>query len=322
MTVKEKVLEIFQNNVGQSVSGQEIADMIGVSRNCVWKAVSQLKDEGYLISSQTKSGYTFLPDNDIFNVTSIKSLMKSNHNVVIFDKESSSNTIAKELAAADAQEGTVIIVKSQTGGKGRMGRSFISKSENGLYMSIILRPKLSAAQSVNVTVLGAVAVAEAIEETSGEECKIKWVNDIFMRGKKVCGILTEASVDLESGQLEYAIIGIGVNIAPPSKDGFPDEIKDIAGSIYTESAPKGYKSLLAARIIDKFFEYYPNIEKKEYIKPYKDRSDIIGKPVAVYRGKEVVCGIEKDIDDDACLIVDTGDGIRKFNSGEARVRKV
>ena len=322
MTIKDKVLEIFQNNIGESVSGQEIADKIGVSRNSVWKAVVQLKNEGYHISSQTKSGYIFLSDNDVFNATSVKSLMKSNHEVIVFDIKSSSNTVAKELAAANAEEGTVVIVKSQTCGKGRMGRSFISMSENGLYLSIILRPKLSAAQSVSITVLGAVAVAEAIEETSGEKCQIKWVNDIFLHERKVCGILTEASMNFENDQLEYAIVGIGVNISPPSKDGFPDEIKDIAGSIYPDFAPKGYKSLLAAKIIDKFFEYYHEIENKKYIKSYKEKSNIIGKPVKVYRGNEVIYGVAKDIDDDANLIVDTDSGIRKFNSGEARVRNV
>lgn len=322
MITKDKVLEIFQNNVGESISGQEIADRIGVSRNSVWKAVIQLKNEGYHISSQTKSGYTFLSDNDIFNAASVKALMKSNHEVIVFDRESSSNTVAKELAAVNAEEGTVVIVKSQTGGKGRMGRSFISISENGLYLSIILRPELPAAQSVSITVLGAVATAEAIEETSGEKCQIKWVNDIFIRGRKVCGILTEASMNFENDQLEYAVIGIGVNISPPSKDGFPNEIKDIAGSIYQDSAPKGYKSILAAKIIDKFFEYYNEMEKKKYLKSYKEKSNIIGKPVSIYRGNEVIYGVAKDIDDDANLIVDTDSGVRKFNSGEARVRNV
>ncbi|MGM9645170.1 MAG: biotin--[acetyl-CoA-carboxylase] ligase [Eubacteriales bacterium] len=322
MTVKETVLEIFQENIGKSISGQEIATRIGVSRNSVWKAVVQLKNEGYLISSQTRNGYVFSPDNDIFNVSSVKSLMKSEHEVIIIDKESSSNTIAKDLAAANAEEGTVVIVKSQTCGRGRMGRSFISSSENGLYMSIILRPKLPATRSVNVTVLCAVAVAEAIEETSGRECKIKWVNDIFINEKKSCGILTEASVNLENGQLDYAVVGIGVNIAPPSEDGFPDEIKDIAGSIYPDRMPKGYKSLLAVRIVDKFFKYYPDMEKKEYIKPYREKSNIIGEQVNVYIGNEIISGVVKDIDDDAALIVNTGNGLRKFNSGEARVRKI
>ena len=318
MTVKDKVLEMFETNIGENISGEEMAKKIGVSRNAVWKAVCRLREDGYHILSSTKNGYVFLTDNDNFSAGSIRALTATECDIVMLDETASTNTVAKELAHGGANEATVIIAKKQSGGRGRMGRSFLSDSENGLYMTIILRPGISVAESTCITVIGAVATAEAIEQTSGKECKIKWVNDIFINDKKVCGILTEASADFESGSLDYAVIGIGVNIAPP-KNGFPSEIKNIAGSVFCD-VPNGYKAKLAAKIIDNFFGYYFNINNKSYIKTYRKKSNIIGKEVGVYRGTEVIYGTVIDIDNEAAIVVKTDEGIRKFTSGEARVR--
>lgn len=319
MGTKKKVLEILSNSQGY-VSGAELAKVIGVTRNSVWKAVSKLKCQGYEICADS-NGYKLIVNEGAFDEINIKRYLKNEHSLYIYKEETSSNTVAKALCQKGENEGSVVIVESQTAGRGRMGRSFLSSSENGLYMSIILRPKIKADKCVALTVACAVAVAKAIEETSGIECGIKWVNDIYIGGKKCCGILTEASLDFETGGLEYAIVGIGVNLCPPT-EGFHEEIKEIACGVYEKEYPKGYKSKLCASIINNFFDVYSQLEEKKFIKLYKEKSIIIGNMVDVYVGDRIVSGIATDIDEDACLIVTNEKGEKfTFNSGEARVRK-
>ena len=179
---------------------------------------------------------------------------------------------------------------------------------------------MPATEALNITVIGAVAVAEAIEKTSGINTEIKWVNDIYIGKKKVSGILTEAGLNFENGMLDYAVIGIGVNVSPPG-DGFASEISEIATAIYEKNAPCGYKSELTAQIIDTFFDYYNKPKNKDYISKYKQKSNIIGKEIEVCVGNELVLGTAINIDDNANLIVKTETGERAFYSGEARIKK-
>ena len=321
MSIKQDVLNILNKNVGKTISGGELAKMLGVTRNTVWKAINSLKNEGYDISSHSNTGYTLNNKVDIFNECSIKNYLKEPHKIIIYDSASSSNTLAKEMCQNGENEGTVVIVKSQTNGKGRMGRTFISSSENGLYMTIILRPNIPASESLYITVLGAVALCEAIYNTSGTRADIKWVNDIYINNKKCAGILTEAQLNIENGMLDYAVIGMGINIAPP-KDGFDAQISDIATSIYKNEAPCGYKSRLCAEIIERFFYYYNQIENKDsYMPKYIEKSNILGKEVDMYVGEKITSGKAIAIDENANLIVETKNGMLSFSSGEARVRE-
>lgn len=318
METKQKVLELLYKRE-KAVSGQEIGKLLGLSRNSVWKAINQLKNMGYNIEASA-NGYRLNKD-DTFDEHSISNHLVREHKLYIYKEESSSNDIAKKLCRQGEGEGSVVIVERQTSGRGRMGRSFISDSENGLYLSIILRPSITASESINITVAGAVAVLEAIEEQSGIPCRIKWVNDIYIGDKKCCGILTEAAMDFESGCLQYAVIGIGVNLCPP-KGGFDDEIKEIACGVYEKECPKGFKARLCASIINKLFDHYEKLSQKEYIDIYRKKSNIIGKAVDVYVGDKVITGCVQNIDDNANLIVkDKNGNIHTFNSGEARVRK-
>jgi len=255
---------------------------------------------------------------DEFTPLSVMRFMSEKREIIIIDEADSSNNIAKELALNGAPEGTAIAVKKQTQGRGRMGRSFISLSENGLYMSIILRPRISPDKCVDITVIGAVAVARAIERLCAKKCAIKWVNDIYIGEKKVCGILTEASI--RDGLVDYAVIGIGVNIAPPD-GGFDEEISHIACAMLEDTAPTDIKSRLLAEITDSFFEIYKELGTGSYMEEYRNRSNIIGKTVDVYRGDEIVSGVCVDIDKNANLVVKTDTGTRIFGSGDARVRK-
>lgn len=317
METKKRVLEILSD--GKNVSGSQIAKELGITRNSVWKAVNGLRAQGYRVDS-LPTGYLLVADENAFDEINISKSLKRKHKLYIYKKETSSNTVAKALCQRGEEEGTVVVVESQTEGRGRMGRSFLSSSENGLYMSIILRPKIQAEKCVNITVACAVAVAKAIEERSDVQCGIKWVNDIYIGNKKCCGILTEASLSLETGGLDYAVVGIGVNLCPP-KGGFDKEIEDIACGIYENSYPCGFKAKLCASIINSFFDIYEEFDSREFIKEYKEKSIIIGKTVDVHVGDKTVCGVVTDIDENANLVVTDEKGKKHvFNSGEARVK--
>ena len=301
------------------MSGEQIALALGISRNSVWKAINGLKAIGYKITA-TQNGYCLDEAKD-FDEFAIKIHLKGKHALYMYKEESSSNTVAKTLCQSGAEHGSVVIVESQTAGRGRMGRSFLSRSENGLYMSIILRPQISADKCVGITAAAAVAVARAIEILGGMKVGIKWVNDIYIGEKKCAGILTEASIDFESGGVQYVIVGIGVNLCPP-KCGFDREIEEIACGVYEKEYPRGFKAKLCAEIINNLFDLYEGLENKSYLVEYKTKSIIIGKKVDVYIGDRMVQGIAIDIDENANLIVADDKGVvHTFNSGEARVRK-
>ena len=259
MKTKDQVLEILYNSVGSELSGEDIAKRLTVSRNSVWKAVNALKKEGYDIVS-SPNGYRLIIEGEMFSKYSIEKYLLTDAEILVLDQIDSTNNLAKQLAQQGAREKTIVIAKSQTNGKGRMGRSFVSESENGLYLTIILRPRLPMEQCVNITVLGAVALNEAILEVCNKESQIKWVNDIYINEKKVSGILTEASFDFESGSMQYAVIGMGINVYEPN-GGFSEEIRDIAGAIFEKPTQGEIKSKLCAKIIDRFFYHYERIEK-------------------------------------------------------------
>ena len=319
MSIKEQILSILNNNVGMVISGEELSLKLGVTRNSIWKAVNGLKIDGYDISSYSSQGYVLNRRADIFSCEEVKKHLSFPADIIICDEASSSNNIAKEMAENGAPEGTVVAVKSQTNGKGRMGRSFISKSEGGLYFTLILRPKISPDKALDITVLTAVAVCDAIKETSGKDAQIKWVNDVYINDKKCAGILCEAQFGFETGMLDYVVVGVGLNVLTP-KEGFDSEISNIATSIFENEAPCGYKSLLLGTVINNILKLYHGIEKREYIDSYRKNSNLIGKEVDVYVGNEIIAGTVSDIDENARLVVNTKDGVRAFSSGEARVR--
>ncbi|MFZ2538407.1 MAG: biotin--[acetyl-CoA-carboxylase] ligase, partial [Oscillospiraceae bacterium] len=206
MSAKYDVLKLLENNKGKTLSGNDIAMALGITRAAVWKVINTLKEDGYKISAVTKKGYCLETQNDILSPQSIKPYI---HNVELYDtiivhkSLSSTNTEAKALANNSAKSGTVIISEQQTQGKGRLGRKFYSPNTSGIYMSVIFRLKNPIEQSMLITSATAVAVCIAIKTVCNLDCQIKWVNDIYIDSKKVCGILTEASVNFEAQQLDY-----------------------------------------------------------------------------------------------------------------------
>ncbi len=354
MDTKNKVLEYLESNKGTSVSGGKIADKLGVTRSAVWKAIKSLQDEGYSITAVTNKGYCLSEKNDIISAESIKPYLNKktkNMDVQVFKIIDSTSNYAKKLAQEGAPEGTVIISEEQTQGRGRMGREFYSPSSTGIYMSIILRPKMSVEDSLLITTSVAVAVAKAIEKIAYIDTQIKWVkyisfthlicvsiyakaiekiayidtqikwvNDIYFNGKKLCGILTEASLDFESGGLEYAVVGIGINVSTV-QDSFPTSIRKIVTSIFPNKSPRPVRSILIGEILNNIAECSDNITDKSYLDEYKKRSFLIGKSIVVINNETRTNARAIEIDDKARLIVRFEDGkTQALNSGEVSVR--
>ncbi len=258
--------------------------------------------------------YTFIMD--IIKDKINERIDTSKYKIEVYDSLVSTNMHAKSVAKQGAPEGTVIIARSQTGGYGRMKRSFYSPCGSGLYMSLILRPKIVAKDALKITTAAAVAVSDSIELISGKKTGIKWVNDIFIGNRKVCGILTEAG--FSAGEtLDYAILGIGVNIYTPTK-GFPNEIADIAGGIYTDEPEDNIINILCAEIINKFNYYYT---ENNFLDLYRSRSIVLGKKVTVCKGNESYTANVVGIDDDLRLLVkDKNENIAALDSGEISIR--
>ena len=256
-------------------------------------------------------------ENGIREYISDKSIPFSFH---VYNLIDSTNIRMKEFAENDAPEWSLVISESQTTGKGRLGRTFFSPSDTGIYMTILLRPTISPKDTTKITTAMAVAVAETIEDISGEKTNIKWVNDIYISDKKVCGILTESSFDAKTNSLKYAFVGVGINVYNPS-DNFPDDIKNIAGYIFSERK-KDTKNRIIAGILDRFSEYYKNIEENSYFENYKKRLLWIGEKINIISPKGTIPALLKGIDENCRLIVeynDNSEGI--ISSGEISIRK-
>lgn len=230
----------------------------------------------------------------------------------------STNTLLKEKACEGAMEGTVIIAESQTEGRGRFYRKFYSP-ENGIYMSILLRPDSIGFDATLLTTAAAVAVARAAESLSGKEAKIKWVNDVLINSKKICGILTEGAINPTDGKPEYVIVGIGINAFVP-ENGFDEEIKDIAGAVFSTFNPD-LKAKLTAEVINIFMEYYADLKKKAFLEEYRKKSAVIGKKITVFKNCSEFYATAVDIDDNCRLLVEYPDKTQEYlSSGEISIK--
>lgn len=319
MELKEKILRKLESSRGEYVSGEQLAEGFGVSRNAVWKCIKQLEKEGFAISSVKNRGYALLEESDALSASGIEKFLHGERPVKVLKKTGSTNDEAKALAALGARDGTIVVAESQSEGRGRYRRPFYSPEGAGLYMSILLRPKIPASETLFITTCAAVAVCEAIEEVSGKYAEIKWVNDVFSGGKKVCGILTEASFDVESGGLAYAVVGIGVNVKHID---FPEELKDIAGSVFGEGEypPEG-RARLCAAVAERFAYHLAHISERTFYAEYKRRCFIVGKRVHVLSGALECDATAVGLDENCFLVVRMDDGqIRTLAAGEVSIR--
>ncbi len=318
MKKKSLVLCILEKNTGRYVSGEQIASELSLSRTAVWKAVRTLQSEGHCISAISNKGY-LLEDSDVLSDEGIRSrLLPKYADTVVIVKTSteSTNIDAKVMAAAGAKHGTVILAEEQTAGRGRYGKSFYSPKGTGIYLSIIARLGLSFSDAVMITTAAGVAVCKSIESVSDLEPRIKWVNDIFLNGKKICGIGTEAVSNIESGTVESVIVGVGVNFKTSE---FPEDLKQIAGPLFPKDFPLT-RNAFAAVLINHLLEMFSSLPEKSFIEEYRARSLILGKEIMFLENNAWYSAKAIEIDDKGGLVVETDGKIRTLTSGEVSVR--
>ena len=321
MSVRDALAELLAERDDAFLSGEEAAEKLGVTRAAVWKAVRSLEETGCRIEAVPGRGYRIAEDCDLLCASGIaRALNDARFDVRCFDTLPSTNTFLRELAAEGASEGVVAVAAAQTAGKGRLGRSFFSPADTGLYMSVLLRPLLAAEDAPRITTAAAVAVCEALEEVCGVHPGIKWVNDIFLDGRKVCGILTEASFDAETGTLSYAVTGIGINVYEP-KGGFPEELRDIAGAV-TKERRRGLRAALCAAVLRHFWALYSALPGGSCAAEYRRRCLCIGQRIRILAGRTETPALALDVDDACRLWVRLDDGEEKLlSSGEISVRQ-
>ena len=324
MTVKDKTLQLLEENRGTFLSGEEIAEKTGCTRGAVWKAVKSLQEEKYPITAVTNKGYCLDESTDILSEPGVRKYLSGKAkdlDISVYKSLESTNITLREFADKGAAEGKVVISGMQTKGRGRLGRSFFSPSDTGIYLSILLRPDIPADKAVKMTTAAAVAVSMAIEKVSDLKPSIKWVNDVYLRGKKICGILTEAAFSsMEVGGLEYAVVGIGVNVYQP-EGGFSEELKNIAGEVFTEKMPD-MRNRLAAEILNYYIDFYYNLESNTFFEDYHKRLMWINEKINVISAKKSTPATLLGIDTDCRLHVKYEDGREDFvSSGEISIRK-
>lgn len=321
LDTRQKLISLLESSEDY-ISGEDISKQLGISRAAIWKSVRNLKSEGYVIDAVTNKGYRLSALSDPLNTETINKYLgidSDKFELEVHDSVMSTNTMLKAKADS-AEDYHTIIAANQTAGRGRMGRSFYSPADSGIYLSVLLRPKLPAEQSLRITTAAAVAACRAIEACTDEKAQIKWVNDVFVRDRKVCGILTEGSFNMENGGLDWAVMGIGFNIYEP-EGGFPEDIRNIAGAV-TQHRKRDLKSRLAAEFLRSFHALCQDLERGAYAEEYRRRSFLIGKPVNVLRGESITPARVLDVDADCRLIVEYDDGsTAALSSGEVSVRE-
>lgn len=321
MKTKEIVLRELERNRANYISGQELAERLNISRTAIWKAINSLKKSGFQIESQTKVGYKLIESDDKLSDEGIRKGLRDelkDIDIIVYDEIDSTNTEAKRrLYSSDVKDFTVIVSDMQKGGRGRTGKSFTSPKGSGVYFSIILHPKDSYDFSYFdlTTVKAAVAVAEGIKEATNKQAEIKWVNDLFLNGKKICGILSELDADFESRSVKSVIVGIGINVNEPRDDSFKD-LKNIAGYIGTNVI----RNEILSSVLNAFYENNFVKSDKEIIDYYKKHSLVIGKELSFDLNGKKYSAKGIDINDKGNLIVDTGKEKITLSSGEVSIK--
>lgn len=321
--MRDKIIEAILDSKDDFISGEELSKILGVSRAAIWKHMKSLKEEGYNIESVNRKGYRLVEDpKDLLTYKNISHKLDTciiGNNIINFETIDSTNDYAK-VVASKSNEGTVIISEEQTKGKGRIGRQWHSKSKEGIWMSIILKPNMIPQKAPFITLIAGASIAKALNNL-GVETMIKWPNDIIINNKKIAGILTELSAEIE--RINYVVLGIGINVKTME---FSQEISDIATSLYKE----GYKISrvdivrnILKEFEDLYLQYINQDSKEETLNICRRYSAIIGKDIYLIRGEEKELVRCLDMNQEGNLVVRTKDNIiKEIMSGEVSIRGV
>ena len=313
ISTRQALLQALSSAGGRYISGQQLAGALGVSRAAVHKAAAALTAQGYALEAAPRRGYR-LAGGDPFCAEAVGSYPAP---VYLYDTLESSNRTAKLLALDGAPHGTLVLTAHQSAGRGRLGRRFESPAGKGVYCSVLLRPEMPAASAQTATIRAAVAVCRAVQALCGLELAIKWVNDLYYQGKKVCGILTEAGTDIESGQLEWLVVGIGLNLTTTAAD-WPDELARTAGSLFPGGPSPVSRAALAGAIARELLSLCPAFD---CLDEYRARCFVPGHWVTVCTNSETYAAKALFIDDAGRLVVEREGGRQEaLRHGEVSIR--
>ena len=315
---KQDVLALLEQ-AGEPISGEQLCKRLGVTRAAVWKAIEALRSDGYDIEAATRRGYR-LRTKPLTKQALDEALKDAGwrEKILVLPEVDSTNNYLKTLAANGAPDGTAVLSLQQTAGRGRRGRSFLSES-GGLYLSFLLRPNVPASQLLHLTALAGLCVCNAVEQTTGMQAGIKWPNDPVLNGKKLCGILTELSMSLETQEPEYVVVGIGVNC---NQAVFPPEL-DMATSLRIETGECVDVNLVAAALLRELHQMREEFltKKGAWVQAFSEKCLTVGRDIQILRGGEAVAAKATGIGPDAELLVEYPDGTRgAVDSGEVSVR--
>jgi BirA family biotin operon repressor/biotin-[acetyl-CoA-carboxylase] ligase len=322
--MKEQILRLLRES-GSYVSGQRLCEELGVSRTAIWKKIKALQEEGYQITAVTNKGYLLEAEPDLMNEDAVGSLLHTKQlgrTMAYFDEIDSTNNYCKRMAEEGAPHGLLAVADRQVSGRGRRGRVWETPSGTSVAMSMLLRPQLQPDRASMLTIVAAMAVAEAVKSVSALPVKIKWPNDIVINGKKLCGILTEMSVELSA--INYVVVGIGINV---NNSSFPEEIAHTATSMYLEQKSHVSRSRVIAAVTDAFERYYEIFMETQDLSGLKEDYEKnlvnLGAGVRVVTGEGVVEdeGTALGIDAFGRLMVQLDDGsVKNVMAGEVSVR--
>lgn len=322
--MRNTILDYFRKANGQFISGEQISDDLHVSRTAVWKHIKILKERGYIFESSTRKGYRLIYAPDLLTPLEIASVLRTHslgQNVVYLETTNSTNEIAKEYARNGAEEGTIIIAEEQKMGRGRFSRSFYSPFAKGIWFSLILRPTFFPLEASKSTLLAAVAVCRALRSVGLPQAAIKWPNDILVDGRKLVGILTELSASME--RIDYIVMGIGINTGIERIE-FPEDFRDKTTSFLAEGIAVSRKQLLAAVLaeLEKLYMVAETEGFDKILEDWKTLSCTIGNEVQVISEDKTFIGKAVDLDNNGCLLVDTGTKIERVIAGDVSIRPV
>lgn len=325
MNVKTEILKILRNTSGY-VSGQELCKQLGVSRTAIWKVINHLKEEGYLIEAVSNKGYKLMNTPDVISTSELESRINTEiigQKIKYYEEVDSTNTVAKRIAEEKDTNGLLVIAEKQIQGKGRRGRNWDSPKGTGIFMSIILKPRINPSNASMLTLIAALSVIRSFKKLLSVEAFIKWPNDIVINGKKVCGILTEMSAEID--YINHVIVGIGINVSTKE---FPSEISTVATSLFIEGNESISRAEIVSNILEEFetcYKVFLETENLVYlVEQYNKVLINMGREVRIMERDKEYLAIALGINERGELIVEESETkqIKHIIAGEVSVRGV
>ena len=326
MTLDAQILSALRRAMDGSVSGADLSRDLGITRAAIWARIEELRTLGYDIEASPHHGYRLVSSPDVLHADDLLSLVESNkvigRDIRVFEKTSSTNDVVEKLARDGVSEGVVVFAESQTKGRGRLGRKWLSPARKGLWFSVLLRPDLRPQAATQIMVAAAISLARAIRDQTGLGPEIKWPNDVLIHGKKVAGILTELNGELD--HVKYVILGMGVNVNLSAHD-FPSELRKLATSLKAEAGHNLRRAELAAAILRELDADYARIARREFSsigEEWQQSCSTLGRHVTIRLGGRIIRGLAESLDEDGALLLRTEHGhLERIMGGDVAMER-